>query len=335
MNLEDRTRWRALGALFVTAGPLAAVTLALPHAPDGNDLVVLALATIATVAGVLQIVFARWLPGGSGALGALLLTGTLMITAALIATQDATSPLALLYVWAGVEAFFFLQDRVAVWFLACIAACYAIALAFVPAPPHDDAVARWLLTVSAVIVTSVMAAALRARSDRLVRELAEAARRDALTGLLNRRGFNDAMSLELERARRGDRQLAVLVADLDHFKSVNDNFGHGAGDDALRAFAALCVATVRKVDTVARIGGEEFALLLPDTDEAGGLLAAERVRRAVRDAQPISVSFGVAVFPGHGETGERLLHAADQALYAAKAAGRDRSEIAPVLDEAA
>jgi diguanylate cyclase (GGDEF)-like protein len=92
---------------------------------------------------------------------------------------------------------------------------------------------------------------------------------------------------------------------------------------------------VRKVDTVARIGGEEFAFLLPDTDEAGGMLVAERVRHALRDAQPLSVSFGVAVYPTHAESADRLLHAADQALYAAKDAGRDRSLVAPALPTAA
>jgi diguanylate cyclase (GGDEF)-like protein len=323
VHLDDPTRWRVLGALYLTAGPLALLSLLLPHDAGGQDWVVAALAGTATAIGVLILLFARRLPHVGH--GPLLLCGTLMITAALIASQDADSPLALLYVWAGVEAFFFLRPRVAVWFLGCIAVCYGAALLILPVSAHEEALSRWLFTVSAVVVTSLLAAALRRRSDQLVVELAEMARRDALTGLLNRRGFNEAMANELERARRANRPLAVLVADLDHFKLVNDRLGHGAGDEALRIFAELCEDAVRRIDTVGRLGGEEFAFLLPDTDTVGGMLVAERVRRAVRAAQPLSVSFGVAAYPTDGENAEALLQAADQALYLAKQRGRDRS----------
>jgi diguanylate cyclase (GGDEF)-like protein/putative nucleotidyltransferase with HDIG domain len=162
--------------------------------------------------------------------------------------------------------------------------------------------------------------------------MAEMARTDALTGLLNRRGFSETIDLELERARRGEYGVSVIVGDLDHFKALNDRFGHRAGDVSLQAFGKLCALHGRRIDSSARIGGEEFALILPHTDEHGAFVVAERLRRALRENPPVedamlSVSFGVATFPRHGSTSDALLHAADQALYAAKELGRDRSVI--------
>jgi diguanylate cyclase (GGDEF)-like protein/putative nucleotidyltransferase with HDIG domain len=172
---------------------------------------------------------------------------------------------------------------------------------------------------------------LRERVDRLIARLADAARTDALTGLLNRRGFQELMEIETERALRSARPLAIIVGDLDHFKHLNDRFGHAAGDLALRRFGEIASSASRRIDAVARIGGEEFALLLPDTEQHAAYLLAERLRRAVKepgvDGELPSVSFGVASFPTHAADAEALMHAADQALYAAKAMGRDRSVI--------
>ena len=256
--------------------------------------------------------------------------GAIMITLAIGADGDASSPYALLYLWAGVEGFFFLRVRGALLVNAFIALCYGIVLLVLPG--DGAAPARWLLTVSGIMVAAGLAGLLQARAERLVAEMAEMARTDALTGLLNRRGFSEAIGLELERARRGGHTLAVVVADLDHFKAVNDRHGHRAGDLVLKAFGRLCSAHGRRIDTAARIGGEEFALILPHTDEHGAFLVAERLRRALRDepplpGSPLSVSLGVAAFPLHGADGDALLHAGDQALYAAKELGRDRTVI--------
>ena len=121
----------------------------------------------------------------------------------------------------------------------------------------------------------------------------------------------------------------MLVADVDHFKSVNDRLGHPGGDDALRLIGATLANGKRLIDTVARLGGEEFALIVPGTDSRGGYILAERLRTSLRAAfvsepVPVTLSVGVAHYPDHGGSVELLLRSADAALYAAKALGRDR-----------
>jgi diguanylate cyclase (GGDEF)-like protein len=164
-----------------------------------------------------------------------------------------------------------------------------------------------------------------------------AAMTDPLTGLLNRRAFlQDAEALLQQQIGR-DRPIAVLLIDLDHFKSINDRFGHPAGDEILKLFATVIINTLRISDLSGRIGGEEFAALLPCALEEG-VLAAERVREAfadsgiVVDGGPVdtTVSIGVAGGPAGTEL-EVLLAAADTALYQAKRGGRNRVEAAEEL----
>jgi diguanylate cyclase (GGDEF)-like protein/putative nucleotidyltransferase with HDIG domain len=162
--------------------------------------------------------------------------------------------------------------------------------------------------------------------------LTDRARRDPLTGLLNRRGFEEAFDAELERARRAGSSLSVVVGDLDRFKRVNDALGHPAGDAALVRSARILTSGKRRFDSAARIGGDEFALLAADSDDHGAYVLAERVRGVLNDEfasdrQPLTISFGVATFPLHGQSADSLLRAADQALYAAKTLGSDRTVI--------
>jgi diguanylate cyclase (GGDEF)-like protein len=161
---------------------------------------------------------------------------------------------------------------------------------------------------------------------------------DGLTGLWNYRHFTMTMTKELERAARFGRPMALLMLDLDHFKDVNDSFGHQRGDEVLVEFAARVRAEARDVDTVSRYGGEEVVLVLPETDETGARQAAERICAAVRrkpfggpGVPPIrlTVSAGVAVYPVHGTTARALLKGADGALYEAKHAGRDTYRVTP------
>jgi diguanylate cyclase (GGDEF)-like protein len=162
--------------------------------------------------------------------------------------------------------------------------------------------------------------------------LRQSAERDSLTSLLNRRGFERAFSSEIARAERYARSLAAIAIDVDHFKAVNDNFGHEAGDNVLRAVAHAIAHTIREADTAARIGGEEFVVLLPETGLHAAREAAERIRAAVRRLRAndptlpcdVRVSLGVATLPECVPVASRLLPAADEALYHAKRSGRDR-----------
>ncbi len=188
--------------------------------------------------------------------------------------------------------------------------------------PDSRDLAAWLGSQAAVALDN-------ARLHRLVERQAVT---DGLTELPNRRQFEHALAAEINRGERFGGMLALVLADLDNFKQVNDRYGHQAGDEVLRRFADVLRETVRDVDVPARYGGEEFAVLLPQTDMEGAERLAERLRQAVAE-RPMTTrpgalvactaSFGVASFP-ESSTPAALFAAADEALYRAKAAGKNR-----------
>lgn len=158
---------------------------------------------------------------------------------------------------------------------------------------------------------------------------------DVLTGVANRRSFFERGGELLANARRRHSPLALLATDIDYFKKINDAYGHAAGDEALRRFAAVCRDLLRPLDLLGRLGGEEFAVLLPDTTLAGALRVAERLREAVAAARvsqeggtsfSMTVSIGVGEIPPDDASLEPTLAAADRALYRAKQSGRNRVE---------
>jgi diguanylate cyclase (GGDEF)-like protein len=165
---------------------------------------------------------------------------------------------------------------------------------------------------------------------------------DALTGLSNYRYLRESLRREVERASRFGHTLAVLVLDLDHFKEINDRYGHAAGDAVLSEFARRVRVEIREVDLAFRQGGEEFVVLLPETEAGGATTVALRLGDALRRNPvlviphqatrqlriPVTVSIGAAVYPIDGDSGLAVLEAADDALYAAKAAGRDTFRLA-------
>ncbi len=184
-------------------------------------------------------------------------------------------------------------------------------------------------------------AALQAKMDEtqcLHAQLSEQALRDPLTGLHNRRYLFEVVPGLLELARRQSSPLCVVLLDLDHFKLLNDTFGHAAGDEVLTRFASLLLSTLRRSDIVSRHGGEEFVAVLPDMDAEATKARIEQLLSVFQVATPspgtkrvprTSFSAGIALFPQHGSTLEHLLLRADKALYAAKHLGRARVEVAP------
>jgi diguanylate cyclase (GGDEF)-like protein len=158
----------------------------------------------------------------------------------------------------------------------------------------------------------------------LLERLDGLAHTDPLTGLANRRTWEDRLPAALREAAAGGEPLAVAVLDLDRFKTLNDTRGHGAGDRLLRELAARWLDAVRGRDVLARIGGDEFALLLHDCTEQGAVVLVERLRAGMPRGHTCSA--GVAAWR-QGDTAEALLGRADAALYAAKAAGRDRAAV--------
>jgi diguanylate cyclase (GGDEF)-like protein len=157
----------------------------------------------------------------------------------------------------------------------------------------------------------------------------EAAFTDHLTGLANRRRFERQLDREVSRVLRYEHPFSLLMLDIDRFKDLNDNYGHDAGDEAIRRIARVLREGTRGIDLAARIGGEEFAVLLVETRKDGALEVAERLRLGIRGleiprVEPITASFGVAECPGDAQTAIDILKAADVALYEAKTNGRDR-----------
>lgn len=178
------------------------------------------------------------------------------------------------------------------------------------------------------------------RMAMLMDETQKLATTDPLTGLANRRALLDKLHIEIAHAGRHNLPLSVCLLDVDHFKSINDTYGHAAGDHVLSAIGALLPHQLRIPDVPARWGGEEFVLLLKQTDGQGALIAAERIRRAITELHfdahgrpvAISASFGIAEFTS-GDSAESLIARADKAMYRAKVGGRNRVELEPLPEE--
>jgi two-component system cell cycle response regulator len=327
-SFELRLRARLLAALFGAGATLVLLTLALPHAPGAAAPGLLLVAGIAYAVGGLVFWQADSVP--AWALPLALAAGTTLIAGAAHFAAERPGPLVFLLLWIFLYAAYFLAYRQAAAQIVYVGIVYAALL--VAHPPESSAVAWWLVGMGTAIVAALVIRVMRVRLEQLIARLYDAARTDPLTRLPNRRGFRELLDLEVERARRSATPMTVIVGDVDHFKAVNDRSGHHVGDAVLQRVGELLDRSKRQIDAAARVGGEEFALVLPDTDAPGALVVAERLRGAVRDAfatdaVPITISFGIASFPSHGETAASLLHAADEALYSAKESGRNRTVI--------
>lgn len=319
---------RAVACLFFAGGAIGALSLVLPQAPGARPGLVAVVCAVAIAIAALYFFGADRAP--AWAFPAALSGATVLIELAIYWSDRPASSYAFYFVWVIMFSAYFLRPAQTLVQAGWIAASYPVVVGALGGDLESEQ--RWLLTVWTIVVVGLFIAILRRRMNGLIVKLSDAARKDPLTRLLNRRGFQEAFDLELERSRRSGRPCTLLLGDLDHFKRVNDLLGHPAGDARLQKFAQVLEAGKRRIDAAARMGGEEFALLLPETDEHGGYVIAERLRHAARDGfatdpVQVTVSFGVASYPRHGSTGDQLLVAADQALYVAKELGRDRTAI--------
>jgi diguanylate cyclase (GGDEF)-like protein len=219
---------------------------------------------------------------------------------------------------------------------------FAMVVAFNPFWRGHPLLAGGLLVTLAAV--PAYGAILLRQVENAHRSLRDQAMRDVLTGLYNRRYLLDAFERELHRARRSGEQLGLLVIDIDHFKRINDTFGHAAGDEVLRCVSRFMLGFVRAGDILCRLGGEEFVLLQPKAHMQAIVERANTLRREVsrleivhqgRQVGPVTMSIGISMFPRHGTSPGALLHAADAALYRAKNSGRDRVLMSVTEDEKA
>jgi diguanylate cyclase (GGDEF)-like protein len=331
LSKESRRHAMALGAaLFAIGAALTLVATVAPHSPQvdvaGSWALVLCAATTSAVFWLGRDDLPMW------AILAGITLGTVMITAGLYVNGERAGGGAALnevyYVWPVVFAAYYFSGRALVAQVVFVGACYTGALTILD--PGPIAVTRWLIVITMLIGVDGIVGRLRKQVDDLFARLSDTARRDALTGLLNRRGFEERLDVELARATRAERPVALILSDIDHFKSVNDRLGHPAGDAALVRVARVLEGVGRRADTVARFGGEEFVFIVPDADADMAHELAERARTTIETAfadepVPLTASFGTVAFPADGITAGSLLETADRALYAAKREGRNRT----------
>ena len=326
MDIEIRLMAKVLAGLFAAGATLALLTVVLPHSARASTLgLLLIVANAYLVSGLLlwraRVVSPVVLPFALG-------WGSTLVTGVAYFSGESPSPLIFFYLWVFLYSSYFFSRRQAVLQILYVGVAYASLL--LANPPRGSISAWWIVAMGTLLVAAVLIRVMRERVELLIARLYDAARTDPLTMLPNRRGFRELLDLELERARRSGGQMSLLFGDLDHFKEVNDRSGHHVGDATLQRVANVLNAGRRQIDAGARIGGEQFALILPDTEENGAFVIAERLRCAlceefVRETVPITISFGIATYPNTGETAASLLRAAEQALLAAKENGRNRT----------
>jgi diguanylate cyclase (GGDEF)-like protein/putative nucleotidyltransferase with HDIG domain len=323
---------RVGGLLFAVGGLVAFLVVLGPHPPQVNVTGFVVVGILAELGGLALWLLAGRLP--KRALQVSIAVGTVLITSCIAMSGESrgasVSDNEMLYMWVALYSAYFFTARQALTLVAWAAVCYAATLWFYS--PHDIIVTRWIETVFTLGIATMLIVLLKTRVQGLLSRLADAARTDPLTDLHNRRGFEESIEIEIERARRGGHSLTLLLADLDHFKRVNDRLGHAAGDAALTEIGRVLREGKRQIDYAARTGGEEFALILPETTEEEAYVVSERLRAAVQktfanELVPLTFSFGIAQYPRHGATQDALLRVADRALYAAKELGRNRTVI--------
>lgn len=331
-----RATARSGGLLFI-AGACLAATLALiePSYSNGHPGRVLLMAAASAVIGVGCLVFRDNMP--VALMYALPSIGTAVYCSGMALDRAATIGGELILVWPAIISAYLMPRWVAWTTVGFTVAVYSpIAISIL----HGPGVTPCLALAATLVITLLVVGSLRERNAVLIGALQAQARTDGLTGLPNRRVLTEVLTAESARATRAGTPLALLMLDIDWFKQLNDAHGHAAGDRALQSLGRLLAANLRAGDTVARIGGEEFAVVLPGCAAAEASRRADDLCREVAEESadwphPITISIGVATqleglspdetVPRDGVA--RLMAAADDALYHAKRAGRNTARL--------
>ena len=318
---------------MLAGGALAAITGLLPPPAEGSEAAILGAAAVATGIGLYALV--RNPSWGDHALGAVAVAGTLLITIASHegGTSGGSADNEILYLWICLYAFYFLALPYALIQIGLVGVAYGWLLIDQPIPT-DEALNRWLVTMTTLVVAGIVISKLRKSLNQKVGELSDQARRDSLTGLLNRNAFEERFNVEQARSRREGTPLSILAVDVDGFKALNDSLGHGSGDDVLRSVAEALEDMTRDIDAVGRLGGDEFAVLLPSASENEARLVAEDLRSMIaemldEEAHAATISIGVATGRAPVPSFEELWRSADSAMYAGKRAGGNRVFVMP------
>lgn len=305
---------RAAAVLFATGGSLALVSLAVPHWHIAHPAESAILAAPALPTSLVLYLFADHVP--EWMIHGLLVLASLQLSAAVpfLGAGAATAAAGCYYTWISIFAFYFLSRRLALAHLAFMGVAYAVALWAVHARGGPG---QWIVTMGTAAVGGLVV-------GQLVGRLRQAAGTDVLTGLANRRSWEETLERELARAWRQHVPVTVAVIDLDDFKALNDRAGHQAGDRLLKEVSAAWGDAIRDEDVLARPGGDEFGLVLPNCAQVEALQILDRLRKKT---PTLTFSAGLAAWDGSEHAGS-LMERADIALYRAKNRGGNDTVVA-------
>ena len=293
-----------------------------------------AIALVLGATGVFVLVVHDLLPDESLGAPGYIIEGSVAVTVAtllVLLTGRDESPFFFVFPLVVAGAALVATPRATVLLVLAAGAGYLVAtLGGRPQPVDPATIARMAISLASLFLLAYVAMVIVREHRTTLRIAMRLATRDALTGLVNRSVLFSAMEREIARSARSGRGFCLLMMDLDELKTINDRYGHVEGDRVLRDVGQVINSGVRKIDVAARFGGDEFVVLLPETDPTGGFVLAEKIRQGAAElgdtgtGRGATLSVGIVSYPRDGRTANELLVSADQAMYASKRLGRNR-----------